>query len=144
MVEFKVVIGTKDGKSYQKELKDAEADALHDKLLGETVSGDALGFAGYEFLITGGSDKCGFPMRKGIQKPRQKIMIGNSVGYSGKQRSTKKNKNRKQSGIVKRRTVCGERITKIIRQVNLKVTKQGSAPLGEAPAPAQGEEKKEE
>jgi len=133
-MEYKVVIGAKDGKSYQKELKDAEAEALHDKLLGQTVSGDALGFAGYEFLITGGSDKCGFPMRKGIQKPRLKVMVGKSVGYSGKQRSTKKNKNRKQKGLLKRRTVCGERITKIIRQVNLKVTKEGPAPLGEAPA----------
>lgn len=144
MVEYKVVIGAKDGKSYQKELKDAEAEALHDKILGETVSGDALGFAGYEFLITGGSDKCGFPMRKGIQKPRQKIMIGESAGFSGKKRSTKKNKNRKQSGLLKRRTVCGERVTKIIRQVNLKVTKEGSAPLGETPVQEEAKEEKKE
>lgn len=144
MVEYKVVIGTKNGKSYQKELKDAEAEALHDKLLGQTISGDGLGFAGYEFLITGGSDKCGFPMRKGIQKPRQKIMIGGSVGFSGKQRSTKKNKNRKQKGLLKRRTVCGERITKIIRQVNLKVVKEGSQSLEEAPAAEVKEEVKKE
>ena len=93
-----------------------------------------------KFLITGGSDKCGFPMRKGIQKPRQKIMIGKSVGFSGRLRSTKKNKNRKQNGLLKRRTVCGERITKIIRQINLKVTKKGSQSLEEAPAEVQKSE----
>jgi len=42
---------------------------------------------------------------------------------------------------LKRRTVCGEFVTKIIHQVNLKVTKEGTQPLGEAPA---AEEKKEE
>ncbi|MBU0470929.1 MAG: 30S ribosomal protein S6e [Nanoarchaeota archaeon] len=131
-MDFKVVIGTKDGKSHQIEVKDEQADVLLEKHLGETVSGDALGFAGYEFLITGGSDKCGFPMRKGIQKPRQKIMIGGSVGFSGKNR-----KKKTQKGLLKRRTVCGERVTKIIRQVNLKVTKEGPKSIGvveEAPA----------
>jgi len=128
MAEFKVVIGTKDGKSHQKELKGAEAEALHNKNLGDKVSGDLLGFAGYEFLITGGSDNCGFPMRKGIQKPRHKIMIGKSVGYSGKDRNKKK-----QKGLLQRRTVCGERITNFIRQVNLKVLTPGAQPLGEEP-----------
>jgi len=136
MTDFKVVIGAKDGKSYQKEIKSPEADNLLKKRLGETISGDSLGFSGYEFLITGGSDKCGFPMRKGIQDPRKRILIGKSVGFSGKNRNKKK-----QKGLVKRRTVCGERITKIIRQVNLKVTKEGSQSLGEAPKEEKAEEK---
>jgi small subunit ribosomal protein S6e len=125
MVEYKVVIGAKDGKSYQHELKDEKAEALHNKRVGETISGDELGFAGFKFLITGGSDKSGFPMRKGIQAPRKRILIGKSVGFSGKNRNKKK-----QKGLVIRRTVCGERITKIIRQVNLKVSKEGSGSLG--------------
>lgn len=124
-MEYKLVIGAKDGKSYQKEVKDAEADALHNKYLGDTVSGDSLGYPGYEFLITGGSDKSGFPMRKGIQAPRKKIMIGKSVGCSGKDRNKKK-----RNGLFIKKTVCGERITKIIRQVNLKVIKEGSQLLG--------------
>lgn len=123
---YKVVMSTKDGKSYQQELKEEQAGALHNKRLGEIVDGNSFGFSGYEFLITGGSDKCGFPMRKGIQAPRKRIMIGKSVGFSGKNRNKKK-----QKGLLKRRTVCGERITKIIRQVNLKVTKEGPKPLGE-------------
>ncbi|PIN74980.1 30S ribosomal protein S6e [Candidatus Woesearchaeota archaeon CG10_big_fil_rev_8_21_14_0_10_36_11] len=129
MVDFKVVFGTQDGKTYQKEITSPEADILLKKRIGETVSGDSIGFAGYEFVITGGSDKCGFPMRKGIQQPRKRILIGKSVGFSGKDR----NKN-KQKGLVKRRTVCGELITKIIHQINMKVVKVGKSPLGEVPA----------
>jgi small subunit ribosomal protein S6e len=141
MVDFKIVLGAKDGKTYQKEIKSPEADNLLKKRIGETVSGDDLGFSGYEFSITGGSDKCGFPMRKGIQEPRKRIFIGAGVGFSGKKRAFGKKKVRKnQKGLLRRRTVCGEMITKIIHQINLKVTKEGSASLGEAPV----EEKKEE
>ncbi len=129
MVEFKLVIGAKDGKSYQKEIKSPEADHILKRHIGETLSGDLIGFEGYEFEITGGSDKCGFPMRKGIQDHRKMVIIGKGVGFSGKDRNKKK-----QKGLVKRRTVCGERVTRIIRQVNLKVLKEGAKPLGEAPA----------
>jgi len=132
MVEFKLVIGAKNGKCYQKEVKTPEADNLLKKRIGDTISGSELGFGGYEFLITGGSDKCGFPMRKGIQLPRKKILIGKSVGFCGLTRN-----GAKQKGLIKRRTVCGEMITKIIHQVNLKATKEGAEPL----APV--EEKKE-
>lgn len=127
MVEFKLVFGTKDGKSYQKELKSPEADFLLKRRIGETVKGDDLGFAGYEFLISGGSDKCGFPMRKGILQPRKKILLsGRTVGFSGLNRWK-----RKQHGLIRKRTVCGEMITKIIHQVNMKVLKEGAALLGE-------------
>ncbi len=136
MVNLKIVIGAKNGKCYQKELNETETTVLHKKRIGDTVKGDELGYAGYEFLITGGSDKCGFPMRKGIQAPRKRVMIGKGVGFSGKTRTKKT-----QKGLLKRRTVCGEFVTKIIHQVNLKVTKEGTQPLGEAPA---AEEKKEE
>ncbi len=139
MTEFKIVVGAKDGKSYQKEIKSPEADNLLKRRIGENISGNLLGLEGYEFLITGGSDKCGFPMRKGIQAPRKVVVLkGKSVGYSGLDR----NKN-KRPGLVKKKTVCGEMITKIIHQVNLKVLKEGSAPLGEAkteaPAPSKNQ-----
>jgi small subunit ribosomal protein S6e len=140
MVDFKCVIGAKDGKTYQKEVKSPEADNLLKRVIGEKISGNLLGFDGYEFEITGGSDKCGFPMRKGIQSPRKMISIkGKGVGFSGKDR----NKN-KQGGMIKNKTVCGERITKIIRQVNLKVFKEGAQSLAEEAAPVVGEEAKSE
>ena len=66
MADYKVVIGMKDGKTVQKEIKSPESDNLLKKLIGEKISGDTLGFNGYEFEITGGSDKCGFPMRASV------------------------------------------------------------------------------
>ncbi len=132
MVKFKVVMGLPNGSSVQKELEGEEAEALLKKRLGEPVSGDLLGYSGYEFLVTGGSDKCGFPMRKGILEPRKKILISGSVGFSGLKRFLNKKKNRrKQKGLISRTTVCGELITKIIHQVNLKVVKEGEKPLDE-------------
>jgi len=143
MADLKLVLGLKDGKSFQRELKGDDANALHGKHIGETISGDLVGLPGYELLITGGSDKCGFPMRKGIQFARKKVLMGNSVGFCGKKRKLRKNSTRTtQKGLVKRRTVCGERITSIIHQINLKVVKEGSKSLAEAPAPAAEEEKK--
>ncbi|MEK6950469.1 MAG: S6e family ribosomal protein [Nanoarchaeota archaeon] len=124
MTEFKLVIGSKDGKTAQKELKSPEADNLLKKRIGDVVAGDQMGLAGYEFQVTGGSDKCGFPMRKGIQQPRKKILIGKSVGFRGKDRN-----GNKQPGLINRRTVCGEMVTKIIHQVNVKVLKEGAQPL---------------
>lgn len=126
MTEFKVVIGAQDGKSHQKLVKSPEADILLKKRISDAVSGDQIGFPGYEFLVTGGSDKCGFPMRNGIQQARKRVLISGGVGFSGLMRDGSK-----QKGLVKRRTICGEMITKIIHQVNLKVTKVGSQPLAE-------------
>jgi small subunit ribosomal protein S6e len=143
MVDFKLVLGTKDGKSYQKEIKSPEADHLLKNRVGDKVSGDNLGFSGYEFQITGGSDKCGFPMRKGIQEARKSVLIGESVGFCGKKRKhLKKKTKKKQQGLVRRKTVCGEMVTKIIHQINLKVLKEGSKSLGEAPT--ENETSKEE
>jgi small subunit ribosomal protein S6e len=132
MVEFKLVIGCKDGKCYQKEVKGNDAETLHNLKIGDKISGDKLGFSGYEFEITGGSDKCGFPMRKGIQFARKKIMTGKGVGFSGLNRN-----GGKQPGLVKRRTVCGDRISNIIVQINLKVLKEGAQKLGGEEAPAE-------
>lgn len=121
MVDMKLVIGLKEGKCVQKEIKEPHVDALLKKRIGDMVSGEALGFPGYEFLVTGGSDKCGFPMRKGIQQPRKRVLAGKSVGFNGLDRNGKK-----QPGLVKRYTVCGEMITKIIHQVNVKVVTEGA------------------
>lgn len=131
MTEFKLVIGTTSGKTVQKEIKSPEADNLLKKRIGDTVAGDALGFAGYEFQVKGGSDKCGFPMRKGIQQPRKQVLIGKSVGFKGYDRH-----GNKQPGLIQRTTVCGEMITKIIHQVNVKVLKEGAQPLFEQKAEA--------
>ncbi len=139
MVELKLVLNTNDGKSYSKEVSGVQADALLKLSIGNKVDGDSLGLAGSEVEVTGGSDKAGFPMRKGIQFARKRILTGKGVGFSGKDRNAKK-----QPGLVKRVTVCGERVTTDIRQVNLKVLKAGSQPLGgEEKADKTGEAKAE-
>ncbi len=129
MVDFRLVMSKTDGKSFQKQIKGAEAEELLKKRIGDKISGTALGLSGYEFEIMGGSDTCGFPMRKGIQQPRKVVFIGKSVGFCGKDRNGKK-----QPGLTKRKTVCGEVISKSIVQVNLKVLKEGAEPLVHEPA----------
>ncbi len=127
MAEFKLVMSKKDGKSFQQIIKDKEASFLMKKSVGDKFSGNSIGMEGYEFEITGGSDKCGFPMRKGILQKRQRIIItGEGVGSSGKDRNKKK-----QKGLKKKKTVCGERIDSNIVQINLKVLKEGKDKLGE-------------
>ena len=136
-LDFKLVIGQKSGKTHQVKLSPEKAEVLMRKRIGETVQADSLGFAGYEFLITGGSDKAGFPLRKGIQAERKRILARSGVGISGKTRTKTK-----QKGLYRRRTVCGEMISIKTSQINVKVTKEGPNPLAaeapkEAEAPAE-------
>ena len=128
-LDFRVVIGNTDGKTEQFECKGDAAEYLMRKHIGEAISGDNFGYPGYEFVITGGSDKAGFPMRKGIQTDRKRILATKGVGISGKTR-----RKTKQKGLFRRKTVAGERITINTRQINMKVTKQGPNPLSGAPA----------
>jgi|SRR3989344_1410188 len=129
MAEFKFVIGQKDGKSVQKELKSHEADVLLGLKLGDKVSGDVLGFHGYEFQITGGSDKSGFPMRSDVSGTlRKRIFSTKSMGL----RTTR-------AGEKQRKSFAGNTVFDGTAQVNVIILKQGHKPLVE-----KVEEKKEE
>ena len=129
MVEFKLTIGDpKAGKCYQKTVSENAAKALIGLRIGDAVKGEAINLTGYEFLITGGSDFCGFPMRKGITGARKRILVEKGVGFR-----------RAKKGIKRRKTVCGEAINEKISQINLKILKYGKAKLA-----AEGGEKKEE
>jgi len=140
MATFKLCIGEpKTGKTYQKEVKDDAARQFMGLNIGESVKGDDFGMAGYELLITGGSDYCGFPMRRGILGQRKKIIILGGVGFSGAGK-----------GIKKSKTVCGHKIHERISQINLKVTKAGTKNIselfgskeeGKAKAGSEGEKK---
>jgi len=131
MVTFKVVFGTKQGKCVQKDVAEPAANELLGKNIGDKVSGDLIGFPGYEFEITGGSDFCGFPMRADIPGPgRKRILDVKSTGI----------KSVKGKGVRQRKTVCGAMVHPKIAQINLKVLKEGATPLVEPKA----EEKKEE
>ncbi|MBI2653290.1 30S ribosomal protein S6e [Candidatus Woesearchaeota archaeon] len=121
MVSFKLCISDPSaGKTFQKEVKDNQATPFLGLNIGETIKGDSFEIDGYEFEITGGSDYCGFPMRKGILGLRKRITVYGGVGFKGDSK-----------GIKKRKTVCGHKIHERISQINLKVTKQGTKKLNE-------------
>lgn len=134
MVQFKLVISEKE-KAVQKEVKDDQASVFLNKKIGDKVNGDEIGFSGYEFEITGGSDNCGFPMRKDIDgMSRQKIFTVASTGV-----------NIERKGIRKRKTVAANTVYEGTAQINLKVVKKGKDPLIEEAKPeAEGEAPKEE
>ena len=123
MVEFKLVIADpKTGKSYKKEVKDAEASVLLGKKIKETV--ELHGMPGYKFVITGGSDHAGFPMRADIQgTERKRIYAKGGAGIKDDRKGEKKKK-----------IVCGNNISPKITQVNLKITSYGPKPLEEKKA----------
>ena len=126
MVDFKLTIGNpKTGKSYKKDITGKEADALLGKDIGETINGDDIGFPGYEFVATGGSDYAGFPMRHGIKGAgRKMILMYRGTGFSGRDRWRKT-----QRGLRVKKTICGQKIYPKITQVNLKITKEGPKDL---------------
>lgn len=120
MAELRLVIGNKGGKSYQKILED-KSNFIGRKI-GEKIEGELIAMSGYEFLITGGSDDCGFPMRKGIETSgKKKILALGGVGI----------KKKKEKGIFLRKTVAGSIISDKTTQVNLKVLNEGKKKLEE-------------
>ncbi len=88
--------------------------------IGDLVKGELIGFPKYEFVITGGSDFSGFPMRKGVHGPvKKKILVSKKgIGYKPKRKGQKR-----------RKTVRGNEITSDMTLINMKVTKYGEAEL---------------
>ena len=117
MVDFKLVLNDpKTGKSYSREQKDA--DALIGKSIGDKVEGKELNLAGYEFELKGGSDNCGFPMRKDVGFARKRILAVQGIGMK-----------KKGKGQKSRKTVAGSRISAKTSQVNLQILKYGKEKL---------------
>ena len=140
MASFKLSISDpKTGKTFQKEVKDQQASPFIGLKIGEAVKGELIDLAGYELQITGGSDYCGFPMRKGILGIRKRVVLGGGVGIRHVHKTLKK-----------RKTVCGHKINENIVQINMKVAKEGSKKLADAlgvqekPKEEKKAEKKEE
>ena len=122
MASFKLCVSDpKTGRTYQKEVKDQQAQPFIGLNIGENIKGELIDITGYEFQLTGGSDYCGFPMRSGILGVRKKITSAGGIGFRGMGK-----------GIKKRKTVCGHKITDDIVQINLKVVKEGSKQLSDA------------
>ncbi|MBI1936383.1 30S ribosomal protein S6e [Candidatus Woesearchaeota archaeon] len=129
MASFKLCISDPStGRSYQKEVKDNMATPFIGLNIGESVKGDGFEMNGYEFQVTGGSDYCGFPMRRGILGQRKKITIYAGIGFRGGLK-----------GIKRRKTICGHKIHERISQINLKVVKEGPKKLNELFGMPEGE-----
>ena len=113
-MEFKFVISDpKTGKSYQKALN---SELFLGKKIGDKVEGNLFGLKNFELTITGGSDKAGFPMRKGVDVAgRKKILSGKGTGVKVAGR-----------GLRIRKSVRGSIISDQIAQINLKVEKHGT------------------
>jgi len=155
MAEFKVVIGDKSTKKcYQKEIKDDMAEKLIGLKIGDAFAGEILDLPGYELQITGGSDYCGFPMRKDVTGAQRKIIFAvKGVGVKNKKHLPNPKKKigkkylRTMKGMRRKKTVAGNTVYEKTAQINAKVIKAGSQPIekpAEPEAPAEGEAKKEE
>ena len=146
MAEFKLVIGDKSGKCYQKEAKDDAAEKFLGLKIGDKVNGELIDLVGYEFEVTGGSDNCGFPMRSDVPgTARKNIFSFSGVGVSNKKHrpNPKKKGWRKMEGMRRKRLVAGNTIHAKTAQINLKVLKAGKESLEPKAPAAEAEETKE-
>ncbi len=108
MASFKLVLSDpKTGKSEVQELKDATAQPLLGRKIGEVVDASVIGLTG-KIKITGGSDKAGFPMRGDILgSGKNYVLMSSGVGFKSK-----------EEGIKKRKLVRGGTISEEVYQVN--------------------------
>ncbi len=109
---MKAVI-SKGGKSFQKEI---DENLVYGKKIGDKIEGSILGMDKFELQITGGSDKEGFPMKKGVEGSlRKRLLLSSGVGYKPKRK-----------GVKRRKSVRGQSVSEEIAQLNLKVLKEGN------------------
>ncbi|MDZ4226659.1 MAG: S6e family ribosomal protein [Candidatus Pacearchaeota archaeon] len=130
---FKINISEKSGKTYKLELETEEilGKELHDKIEGKSLLPE---LNGYEFEITGTSDKAGFTSHKdvlGVGLKRLLLTYGKAMHKRPRREGKKKVSNPKPRGLRLRRTVRGRVISPDIVQINLKVLKQGSKQLSD-------------
>jgi small subunit ribosomal protein S6e len=131
VAEFKAVINdTKDGKSYQVPVTGHHANSLIGKKIGDSIDGIFVGLPGYKLMITGGSDKDGFPMRRDLPGPRRKrLLVSKSIGFRAD-----------EGGLRRKKQFRGNTVSPESVQVNLKIVQHGSKPVAEL---VNKEEKKE-
>lgn len=110
MVTFKVVLSDpKTGKSEASEVKDASAQQLLGRKIGDVFDSSVIGLTG-KIMITGGSDRAGFPMRRDtLGGGKNYVLLTKGVGYKTS-----------EDGVKKRKLVRGGTITEETYQVNAK------------------------
>lgn len=130
---FKINISEKSGKTYKLELESEElvGKALHDKIKGKDILPD---LEGYEFEITGASDKSGFTAMKdveGIGLKKVLLTYGKAMKKKPRKEGKKKRSKNRPKGLRLRKTVRGRVISPAIIQINLKVLKEGGKKLSQ-------------
>lgn len=110
MATFKLVVSDpKTGKSEASEVKDAGAQQLIGRKIGDVLDASTLGLTG-KIMITGGSDRAGFPMRRdALGGGKNYILLTRGVGYRGK-----------EAGVKKRKLVRGNTVSEESYQINAK------------------------
>lgn len=89
--------------------------------IGEEVPGDPIGLPGYAFMITGGTDRDGFPMHPSLPTPgKKKLLLSSPPGFHPT-----------REGERRAKLVRGSIISEATRQINLKVSRRGEKPLEE-------------
>lgn len=134
---FKINLNDKTGKTYKIE---SEAKQIIDKKIHDTIQGKDIDekLDGFEFEITGASDKAGFTVMKGVGGVGLKKMLlgyGKAMKIRPKKEGKKKRSDKKPKGLRLRKTVRGEIISSEIVQINLKVLKEGKKSLKDIFAP---------
>lgn len=130
---FKINISEKSGKTYhlETEAKSLDEKELNDKIQGKEISPE---LEGYEFEITGASDKSGFTAMKevdGIGLKKILLTYGKAMKKRPKKEGKKKRSKNRPKGLRLRKTVRGKVISEAISQINLKILKKGSKKLSE-------------
>jgi small subunit ribosomal protein S6e len=130
---FKINIGTKEGKTYHLETEANELleKKLHDKVEGKDISRD---LNGYEFEITGASDKSGFTSMENVEgSGLKKVLLtyGKAMKKKPRKEGKKKLSKNRPKGLRLRKTVRGKVISEAISQINFKILKEGEKKLSE-------------
>ncbi len=130
-----VFADAKSGFVFQKDVDASKEHFLIGKKIGEKQDGSIIGLDGYELLITGGTDKSGFPMRRdimGVRRVKALLNIGPGIHHM-------------PLGKREKRQVVGNTISETTAQVNVKITNYGPKSLEEhgiKPLPEEERKKK--
>jgi small subunit ribosomal protein S6e len=124
MAKFKIIVSDPmTGKSNASEIEGSRAQALIGRSLGELIDGSALGIGQGKFLISGGCDKNGIPMRADVHGAVKKhIVLSSGPGF----RSTR-------HGERRRKLVRGKIISDETYQINFTSKKEAES-TRQAPA----------
>ncbi len=130
---FKINLSEKTGKTWKLEL---ESEELLGKELNDKINGSDLNpeLGGYEFEITGMSDKAGLTSMKdvpGIGLKRVLLTYGKALHRRPRKEGKKMKSNMRPNGLRMRRTVRGRVVSQDIIQINMKVLKHGAKSLSE-------------